>query len=50
MVITHEQWVLTSFLCLDSLALILGNFLEFLGLRKINCGLIINYQGLTIKQ
>jgi hypothetical protein len=26
MVITHEQWVLTSFLSLDSLALILGNF------------------------
>jgi hypothetical protein len=26
MAITHEQWVLTSFLNLDSLALILGNF------------------------
>jgi hypothetical protein len=49
MIITHEQRVLTSFLSLDSLALILGNFPQFLGLWIIKYGLIINYQGLTIK-
>jgi hypothetical protein len=41
-VITHEQWVLTSFLSWDSLALILVNFPKFLGLGIINYGLIIN--------
>jgi hypothetical protein len=30
MVITHEQWVLTSFLSLGSLKLFFGKFLEFL--------------------
>jgi hypothetical protein len=49
MVITHEQGFLTSFLSLDSLALILGNFPQYLGLGIINYKLIINYQGLTIK-
>jgi hypothetical protein len=50
MVITHERWSLTSFLCLDSLKLILVNFPQILELGIINYGLIINYQGLTIKQ
>jgi hypothetical protein len=48
-VITHEQWVLTSFLRWGSLELILVNFLYFLGLGLINYRLIINYQRLTIK-
>jgi hypothetical protein len=48
-VITHERWVLTSFLRWGSLALILVNFPQFLGLGIINYGLIINYQRLTIK-
>jgi hypothetical protein len=50
MVITTEQWVLTSIVSLGSLALILGNFPIFWGLGIINYELIINYQGLTIKQ
>jgi hypothetical protein len=41
-VISHEQWVLTSFLSWASLALILVNFPKFLGLGIINYGLIIN--------
>jgi hypothetical protein len=36
MVITHERWALSSFLSLDSLALILVNFPYFLGLGIIN--------------
>jgi hypothetical protein len=40
---------LTSFLSLDSLVLILGNFPSYLGLGIINYELIINYQGLTTK-
>jgi hypothetical protein len=50
MVITHERWALTSFLSLDILALILVNFPYFLGLGIVNYGLIINLQGLAIKQ
>jgi hypothetical protein len=50
MVITHEQWALTSFPSSDSLELILVDFPQLLGLGIINYGLIINYQGLTIKQ
>jgi hypothetical protein len=42
MIITHEQWVLISFLSLDSLALILDNFSYFFGLGIINYELIIN--------
>jgi hypothetical protein len=49
MAFTHEQWALTSFLSLDSLALILVNFHIFGGLGIINYGLIINLQGLAIK-
>jgi hypothetical protein len=49
MAFTHEQWALTNFLSLDSLALILVNFPSFLGLGKINYGLIINWQGLAIQ-
>jgi hypothetical protein len=49
MAITHERWVLTSFLSRASLALFLVNFPYFLGLGLINYGLIINYQRLTIK-
>jgi hypothetical protein len=50
MVITHERWALTSFLCSDSLELILVKFPQILELGIINYGLIINYQGLSIKQ
>jgi hypothetical protein len=43
MVITHEQWALTSFLSSDRLALILVSFsLIFLGLGIINYRLLIN--------
>jgi hypothetical protein len=49
MVMTHEQWALTSFLSWGSLELILVIFHNFLGLGIINYGLIINYQRLIIK-
>jgi hypothetical protein len=49
MVITHKQGILTSFLCLDSLELILVQFSRILELWIINYELITNYQRLIIK-
>jgi hypothetical protein len=49
MVITHEQGFLTSFLSLDSLVLILGNFPLYLGLGIIIYELLIIYQVLMTK-
>jgi hypothetical protein len=49
MVITHEQWVLTSFLWLDSLELILVQFSSNLELWIVIYELITNYPRLIIK-
>jgi hypothetical protein len=48
MVITHEQWVLTSFLRLDSLELNLVQFSRFLELWIIIYELKTNYPRLII--
>jgi hypothetical protein len=48
MVITHEQWVLTSFLRLDSLELILVQFSRILELCIIIYELKTNYPRLII--
>jgi hypothetical protein len=49
MVITHEQWVLTSFLRLHSLEQILVKFSQILELWIIIYELITNYSRLIIK-
>jgi hypothetical protein len=48
MVITHEQWVLTSFLSLDSLELILVQFSKIMELWIIIYELKTNYPRLII--